>query len=99
MGGAAYRRGSLAISRQYCAERGCRGCASCGEWKPTPRPAEWGDKTKALAVERAASLLRGCRLAGHDLPCVDLLAAMVGVDRLWSQEACKHGAEAALAQM
>lgn len=53
MGIAAYNRGSACISRGILMD--------AGRWrepaKPTPRPATWGSKTKARALDRARNIL------------------------------------------
>jgi len=58
MGGAAYNRGSRAITRGACAANGCRGCWACWEKPaPTPRPPGWGSATAARAAKAAERLV------------------------------------------
>ena len=76
MGVAAYYRGNRAISAQFCMESGCHGCVNCSTYTPTPRPAGWGDKARAKADKRAASLVRYFARDGRTLS-VDDLADMV----------------------
>lgn len=72
MGIAAYNRGSACISRGVLMD--------AGTWrepaKPTPRPATWGDKAKARALDRARRVLSGNRRLGRDVE-PDVLAAIV----------------------
>jgi hypothetical protein len=77
MGVAAYNRGSLNISRQFCAERGCLGCMRCSKIKATPRPSTWGDKAKTKAMERARRLIASGARAGLPRLTVDMLAAIL----------------------
>ena len=77
MGIAAYNRGSLAISREFCVAAGCRGCVRCAEHKPTPRPPEWGNKARARAAERARRLIVCGAKAGLRRLTVDMLAAIL----------------------
>ena len=77
MGIAAYNRGSLSISRQYCAESGCRGCVRCSQCKPTPRPATWGEKAQARALLRARRVLVACSKAGLPRPTLEMLTAIL----------------------
>ena len=77
MGGAAYNRGSLVISRQICEQFGCSGCGACREYRPTPRPESWGDKAKARALERARSILASSKRHGLPRPTVEMLTAIV----------------------
>lgn len=58
MGVSAYNRGSASISRGVCVSSGCRGCAYCSEYKPTPRPPGWGDKARLRAEKAAISLVK-----------------------------------------
>lgn len=77
MGAAAYNRGSLAISRQFCERGGCRGCDRCREYVPTPRPKSWGDKARTRAMERARRLIASGAKAGLRPLTVDMLAAIL----------------------
>lgn len=77
MGAAAYNRGSLNISRQFCEENGCRGCVRCREHVSTPRPASWGDKARTRAMERARRLIASGAKAGLRPLTVDMLAAIL----------------------
>ena len=77
MSGAAYRRGSMAITRQICAEYNCRGCVYCHEHKPTPRPADWGEKAKAKALARAQRILASAARFGLSMPSVEVLAEIL----------------------
>jgi hypothetical protein len=77
MGIAAYNRGSLTISRQFCEEGGCRGCVRCREHVPTPRPASWGDKARARATKRAKRLIASGAKAGLSPLTVDMLVAIL----------------------
>lgn len=77
MGIAAYNRGSLSISRQFCAAGGCRGCVRCSDYKPTPRPASWGDKARTRAMTRARRLVACGAKTGLPRLTVDMLAAIL----------------------
>jgi len=77
MGAAAYNRGSMNISRQFCEEGGCRGCMRCRERVPTPRPASWGDKARAKAMNRARRLINSGAKAGLRPLTVDMLTAIL----------------------
>ena len=77
MSGASYRRGSALISRQICAEFGCRGCVNCTEIAPTPRPPDWGNATRERAHDTARAILRGARAYGLPDPALDVLAMAV----------------------
>jgi hypothetical protein len=96
MGIAAYNRGSLSISRQFCAESGCRGCVRCREYKPTPRPPTWGDKASARAKTRAQRIVAGCARYGLPRPSVELLSdAVQKIERVGVKTA-RAAAESAL---
>lgn len=77
MGVAAYNRGSLVISRQFCEAGGCRGCDRCRKIVPTPRPASWGDKARTRAMDRARRLIASGLKAGLRPLTVDMLAAIL----------------------
>ena len=77
MGAAAYNRGSLSISRQFCEEGGCRGCVRCRGHVPTPRPATWGDKARTKAMDRARRLIASGAKAGLRPLTVDMLATIL----------------------
>lgn len=96
MGIAAYNRGSLGISRQLCAEYGCRGCVRCSKHKPTPRPATWGDKALARATERARRIVAGCERYGLPQPSAEVLAGAVQERERVGAETAARAAEAAL---
>ncbi len=96
MGVAAYNRGSLLISRQMCAEYGCHGCSSCTEYKPTPRPPDWGDKTRAKALKKARMLLRGFARRGKPVPLLADLADMVEFDSRFTRTTAEYAASEAL---
>ncbi len=80
MGVASYRRGSRAISAQFCRDRGCIGCVNCRDVVRTPRPAGWGSKTRARAEKKAAGLLRYWMSRDRSMPSAEDLADMVQVD-------------------
>lgn len=96
MGIAAYNRGSLGISRQLCAEYGCRGCVRCTEHKPTPRPATWGDKALARATERARRIVAGCERYGLPRPSLEVLVGAVQERERVGLETATRAAKAAL---
>lgn len=77
MGIAAYNRGSLAMSREFCIAGGCRGCVRCSEHKPTPRPVGWGDKARTKAAERARRLIASGAKYGLQPLTVDMLTAIL----------------------
>ena len=94
MGGAAYNRGSRAISMQYHMET-CPGCCECRGYVPTPRPADWGSKVRAKAEKKARGLLRFLRDRGES-PTAEDLTSMVWADERWSRAACADAATTAL---
>lgn len=79
MGHAAYMRGNRGISAQFCRDRGCSGCVRCRPdgAKPTPRPPEWGDKTRALAFRWAKGCAQWCADTGRQMDVESLAAAVV----------------------
>jgi hypothetical protein len=60
-----------------CVEYGCSGCVNCREYKPTPRPADWGAKADERAKATARSILVSAREYGLVDPTVEVLAASV----------------------
>ena len=97
MGAAAYNRGSLNLSRQFCAEGGCRGCVRCREHVPTPRPASWGDKARTRAMDRACRLIASGAKAGLRQLTVDMLAAILQERERVGEATARDVAEEALA--
>ena len=83
--------------RQLCAEYGCRGCVRCSEYKPTPRPATWGDKALARATERARRIVAECERYGLLRPSAEVLAGAVQERERVGAETAKVAAETALA--
>lgn len=96
MGIAAYNRGSLAISRQFCADGGCPGCMRCSEIKATPRPSTWGDKARARALARAYRLIASGTKAGLRPLTIDMLAAILQERERVGAETAKSAAEEAI---
>jgi len=96
MGAAAYNRGSLNISRQFCEEGGCRGCVRCREHVPIPRPASWGDKARARAMDRARRLIASGAKAGLRPLTVDMLAGILQERERVGEATAKAVAEEAL---
>lgn len=81
MGVAAYWRGSRSIARGDCRARGCHGCSWCWEPPaPTPRPADWGSKTRAAADKKARGLLSYLETRGRPTPTEEDLADMIQAD-------------------
>ncbi len=97
MGIAAYNRGSLGISRQLCEQYGCRGCVRCREYKPSPRPASWGEKAQSRAIARARRIVIGCDRYGLPRPSADVLIAAVQERERVGKETARVAADAALA--
>jgi len=97
MGVAAYNRGSLVISRQFCEAGGCRGCDHCRKIVPTPRPASWGDKARTRAANRAQRLVASGAKAGLRPLTVDMLAAILQERERVGEVTARAVAEAALA--
>ena len=98
MGAAAYNRGSLNISRQFCEECGCRGCVRCREHVPTPRPASWGHKARTRAMDRARRLITSGAKAGLRPLTVDMLTAILRERERVGEETARTVAEEALAE-
>ena len=99
MGVAAYSRGSLVISRQFCEAGGCRGCDRCRKIVPTPRPASWGDKARTRAATRAQRLIASGAKAGLRPLTVDMLAAILQERERVGEVTARAVAEAALANV
>jgi hypothetical protein len=97
MGVAAYNRGSLVISRQFCEEGGCRGCVRCRKIIPTPRPASWGDKARTRAANRAQRLIASGAKAGLRPLTIDMLTAILQQCERVGEATARAVAEAALA--
>ena len=97
MGVAAYNRGSLVISRQFCEADGCRGCDRCRKFVPTPRPASWGDKARTKAMDRARRLIASGAKAGLRPLTVDMLAAILQDRERVGEVTARAVAEEALA--
>ena len=96
MGIAAYNRGSLAMSREFCRAGGCMGCVRCSEHTPTPRPATWGDKARTRAMDRARRLIASGAKAGLRLLTVDMLAAILQERERVGESTARSVAEEAL---
>jgi hypothetical protein len=97
MSGASYRRGSAVISRQICIEYGCSGCTRCRECKPTPRPAVWGSKAAARALDVAQRTLSGMRRYGLPEPDIATLALAVRERARVGEATAESAARVALA--
>ena len=96
MGVAAYNRGSMAISRQFCAEGGCMGCGLCRKYVPALRPASWGDKARKRAMDRAMRLIASGAKAGLRPLTVDMLTAILQDRERVGEETARSVAEEAL---
>lgn len=74
MGAAAYYRGNAAITAQINRDLGIPE----PDFKSTPRPADWGSKTRAKADKRAAGILHYWTvLRGREAPSAEDLADMI----------------------
>lgn len=96
MGAASYNRGSLAISAQFCRDRGCIGCSNCREVVVTPRPADWGSKTLARAEKKARGLLCYWLSRGRPMPSLSDLADMIQADDRIGRRTAEAAAASAL---
>jgi len=95
VGVAAYNRGSAVISRQIQRDLGH---ADPSEYKPEPRPSDWGSKTRAKADKRAAGILhywtvlRGRQpMSREDL--VDMIQQGIGCGRKTAEAAATKALE------
>jgi len=99
MGVAAYNRGSRVISAQFCRERGCPGCSACSEpVKPEPRPAGWGDKARARALDKARRIVSGYRRYGLTPPDEEILTHAVREDARVGRATAATAARKALSE-
>ena len=74
MGAAAYYRGNAVITAQINRDLGIPE----PNYKPTPRPADWGSKVRAKADKRAAGILHYWTvLQGREAPTMEDLADMI----------------------
>lgn len=88
MGAAAYNRGSRSNARQLGTYQ--------DPVEPRPRPAGWGDKAMARAIERARRILAGNRRLGRSIDLETLTACVVDRANVGTETACR-AAELALA--
>ncbi len=99
MGHAAYMRGSLAISAQFCRDTGCHGCIRCRPDGPTPtlRPPGWGDKARSRAEDHARRMIAGAERNGLGTPTLEVLTLAVQSAARVGADTARAAAEAALA--
>lgn len=93
MGVAAYNRGTAGMIRYLHGH----GCPCCREYTPTPRPPEWGSKTRAKALKKARGVLRHCARFDKPVPSMSDLADMVQYDTKIGRKTAEWAAEEALA--
>lgn len=95
MGIAAYYRGNAVISRQIRAEQGIP--EPCH--KPEPRPADWGSKAAAKALDHARRVLSGAARCGMPAPSEEMLAEVVREKAKVGAETAAEAARQALAEL
>jgi hypothetical protein len=91
MGAAAYRRGSIALSREIAIEQGTYR-EPC---KPQPRPSDWGTKALARATDRARRIIAANAKFARVVSLETLIACVIDRERV-GEETATAAARAAM---